>query len=245
MDALTSELGIEKLSNSLFERLIVKCRNEGWADNFGSLHAQGRMHKKVVEFPSQQFYEGKLKPLNLIDRLHSDDVDDGSFLGYMHFHRTIFVDTPIDDQLAHKTNTHEADVVLKLLTLMYEKAQIDLSRVGVITPYRAQIALIDDMLSKSSLPTERITVDTVERYQGSARDYIVFSMCANGATKFSTSKNLSEIEIDKKFNVAITRAKECLMIIGNKNLLMQNALYRAWIEQAEHFDIALLQKYHE
>ena len=82
-----------------------------------------------------------------------------------------------------------------------------------------------------------ITIDTVERYQGSERDVIVYGFTVQREYQldFLTNNCFEEngFIIDRKLNVALTRAREQMILIGNKQLLSQNALFRSLIKQTE------------
>ena len=100
------------------------------------------------------------------------------------------------------------------------------SSIGIITPYRAQIALLKKCMEiLPSAIVEKISVDTVERYQGSARDIIIISFCVNRLSQLDALISLSQEGIDRKLNVALTRAKEHIILIGNKALLSTNEVY--------------------
>ena len=111
---------------------------------------------------------------------------------------------------------------------MYEAHGIDMNteRIGVITPFRAQIAQIRQCLYERELPVDLITIDTVERYQGGARDVIILSTCANNLEQVESICSLSDEGIDRKLNVAITRAREQFILIGNEELLSTTTGYQ-------------------
>ncbi len=233
-DGLREALGTNNLRVSLFERLYKKANSENWTGHFDILTKQGRMHQELVKFPSRFFYQEFLEVLPGIERLHAS------------FHlakdciwnnRKLFMDAMIDTSLTYKTNEDEADIVVRVVKKYmsyYTAHEVELGQqhIGVITPYRAQIALIIQKMEEEELPTSIISVDTVERYQGGARDHIILSMCINRSHQLRTVANLSEEGIDRKFNVAITRARESLCIIGNREILIQNPVYRDWILEA-------------
>ena len=108
------------------------------------------------------------------------------------------------------------------------------SHIGIITPYRSQIALIREHLAGLGEPAlAGITVDTVERYQGSERDFIIYSFCANRASQipFLSNKILDDEQvIDRKLNVALTSARKQLVLIGNETLLSSDSVYQALMQ---------------
>ena len=113
-----------------------------------------------------------------------------------------------------KSNKREAETVARLihtLCQLYSRSGIPFSpckQIGIIVPFRAQIAMIRKALAERHIPdTADITIDTVERYQGSQRDIIIFSTTVSRPYQLSI---LSEPvmtdgrEIDRKLNVALT-----------------------------------------
>ena len=109
---------------------------------------------------------------------------------------------------------------------------------GVITPYRSQIALIRKELHALRIPSlNRISVDTVERYQGSEREVIIYSFSVNEAAQLQWLPNVVEddgVSIDRKLNVALTRARRRMYIIGVPAILRQNAIYARLIDAVPH-----------
>jgi DNA replication ATP-dependent helicase Dna2 len=135
-----------------------------------------------------------------------------------------------------KINQDEAKKVVDLLESLvsdYESQGIEISAstIGVITPFRAQIALIRNLM-QTRIPklVDVITVDTVERYQGGARDIIVISLCSNSPYVFESVVNENEDGLDRKLNVALTRAREMLFMIGNRSVINQYGDYKALLE---------------
>ena len=157
-------------------------------------------------------------------------------------HRLLYIPTRVDDIFSTKTNIHEAKIVCDLvekICLLLKNNQIEIRQdtLGVITPYRAQIALIRRILEKRMPEVHPfITIDTVERYQGGARDIIILSLCSNKISQFSSLISLSEDGTDRKLNVALTRAKEQIIITGNEDILVQNETYRNLIKSCHRME---------
>lgn len=217
---------------SLFEILFTICNKKQWNENFGTLTLQGRMHQKIMSFPSSNFYDGKLNLLPGIDRIQFKHPDSDGFYDSLLNKRVVFMNSEIDPTNTDKTNRFEANAVLKIIESIQSTSEISSSDIGIITPFRAQIALIDQLIS-AKIEDHDIIIDTVERFQGSAKDVILFSMCTNDAYHFDRRIQMDPSTVDRKFNVAITRARELLIIIGNEKVLSRYPLYKNWVDLAE------------
>ena len=106
--------------------------------------------------------------------------------------------------------------------------------IGIISNFKSQCALIKSKINKIE---NNIDVDTVERFQGSERDIIFYSICINKLSmlsKISSETVIDNILIDRKLNVSITRAKEYLFILGNKELLSSKPYFKKMFELIEN-----------
>ena len=130
--------------------------------------------------------------------------------------------------------------VLRRLYRQIGSERFDAARsIGIIVTYRHQIAQIHRKLALLGLPQlEGITIDTVERYQGSQRDVIIYSTGVQDqdGLDFLTSNCFEEDghTIDRKLNVAMTRARKQLIITGQEALLRKNAIFS---ELIAHYSI--------
>lgn len=241
-DLLLRNIGLEDCRNSLFERLYKSspdtCRS--------ILHKQGRMHPAIAEFPNQTFYyreqlesvplphqleetpyEACLTPQDTIDQLLLE-------------RRMVFIPAEAPDHLtcSDKTNPNEAQIVATLLGHIYRltESRFDPNRtVGVIVPYRNQIAMIRKEIARLQLPAlQDISIDTVERYQGSQRDIIIYSFTIQNFSQlnFLTANTFQEgnFLIDRKLNVALTRARKQLLLTGNPHILGANITFYKLME---------------
>jgi len=142
----------------------------------------------------------------------------------------LFLSTPTDEGgVAQKTNRHEAVLIADLVSAFQRLYDGRLLSIGVITPYRAQIARIRAELESRQIQPDELTIDTVERYQGGARDVILISLCTNSLSALSSLISLSDDGVDRKLNVALTRAREHVVVVGNAELLRENETYAQFI----------------
>ena len=232
-------------ANSLFERLILTERAAGRTDFIGTLHKQGRMHPDIADFANRKFYaREQLECVPLAHQLEQtltyneaseDETDD-----VLKAHRMIFIPSKPCRQLniSEKVNTEEARIITDLLRRLYRQLGKNFDpqkSVGVIVPYRNQIAMIRKEIENLGIPElEEISIDTVERYQGSQRDIILYSFTIQSRYQldFLTANTLYEDgqPIDRKLNVAITRARKQLILTGNEPTLRQNQIFAELID---------------
>ncbi|MDE6179657.1 MAG: ATP-binding protein, partial [Phocaeicola sp.] len=218
--------GLFNLKDSLFERLYRFHLKEQPSRAVDMLCRQGRMHPGVALFPNRAFYAGRLKVLGLPHQLEPIDTP------------VRFIPSERDlESVSGKTNRWEARIVAGLAAEVYRahEATFHPNRtLGIITPYRSQIALIRKELQQSGIPSlSEVSVDTVERYQGSERDVIIYSFCVSHLYQLKMLPNLTEengVLIDRKLNVALTRARKQLFITGVPELLNHNPIYRSLLD---------------
>lgn len=224
-----NEIGLTDCRNSLFERLLLKYRSN--PDVCYMLTRQGRMHRDIARFPNMAFYGGRLEEVPLPHQLQGTGT-----------RRVRFVDVlPYTDSPSDKVNIAEAEAVVAELCAIWETTRdnfVPSETVGVIVPYRNQISairtLLADRLGDASHPLLQISIDTVERYQGSQRNYIIYAFTISRPyqLRFLTETTFMEdgMQIDRKLNVAMTRALEYLILIGNASLIGRWPLYRRLLQ---------------
>lgn len=242
------DMGLTNRRNSYFERLFTICQKNQWTWAYDMLTHQGRMHAEIMAFANQFFYEGKLKlipadwqteklELSVRTQIESS-VGTQTTAGLIATKRLLFFPTPVSHaSIDEKVNEYEALKVVEIVQAIKElyilngKDFIPEKTLGIITPYRNQIAKIKHELEKAGIADyDRITVDTVERYQGSQRDIIIISFCVNNALQLRNLVSMADDgKTDRKLNVAITRARQQMIFIGNESLLCKNEIYKALI----------------
>ena len=102
------------------------------------------------------------------------------------------------------------------------------SRIGIITPYKSQVRILKDhifpLVRQFKLPYEVIEINTVDAYQGREKDIIIIS-CVRG----SEEGKLGFVNDYRRMNVAITRAKSFLWVVGNTRTLRRNVKWDAFV----------------
>ena len=247
---------------SLFERLIKTYRKNGENNAYSyMLTRQGRMHQDIAKFPNYAFYQNKLIPVPLSHQKEPTPsaVDSKNGLDNLLTTRRIsFVsysqpkNMAWEYEVSDKVNINEAKMVAAAVYHIYKLNENNFDKaktVGVIVPYRNQISTIRNEIDKYGVAIlHDIMIDTVERYQGSQCENIVYGFTIKKyyQLNFLTSnqyvdKNSGEI-IDRKLNVAMTRAMKHLVMIGDARLLRENIIFYKLMEFAKsrrsYFEIA-------
>ena len=249
--SVLENIHLSSCTNSLFERLILTERAAGRTDFIGTLHKQGRMHPDIADFANRKFYaKEQLECVPLVHQLETElsynEESEDALDNMLKAHRMIFIPSMPCKQLniSEKVNTDEARIIADLLRRLFRQMSKDFDpqkSVGVIVPYRNQIAMIRKEIERLEIPAlEGISIDTVERYQGSQRDVILYSFTIQSRYQldFLTANTFYEEgqPIDRKLNVAITRARKQLILTGNESTLRKNQLFAELIDYIKEKD---------
>lgn len=238
-------IGLTDCRNSLFERLHRLNSLQGTEGIVEMLHRQGRMHPSICEFVNRNYYNGGLDAVPLP---HQQEPlafgirpDDDRWTAFVAGTRMAFISVQADEAEYYiKSNKREAETVAHLvhtLCQLHSRSGIPFSpckQIGIIVPFRAQIAMIRKALAERHIPdTADITIDTVERYQGSQRDIIIFSTTVSRPYQLpilSEPVMTDGRELDRKLNVALTRARKQFFMTGNETLLRKCTAYREFLD---------------
>lgn len=214
-------------SESLFERLIRLGQRPS------RLQVQYRMHPCLSEFPSNMFYGGSLqngvttgeRSRSHIDFPWPDPNNPMFFLSCLGLEE-------ISSSGTSFLNRVEAGHVEKAVTMLLKSAVLP-SQVGVITPYEGQRAfIVQNMQLVGSLRKELyadIEVASVDAFQGREKDYIILS-----CVRSNDHQSIGFLSDARRLNVALTRAKYGMIILGNPKVLSRNPL---WHHLLHHFKL--------
>lgn len=201
------------------------------------LKIQYRMHEDIMRFPSRWFYHDELRA-----------APEVQYRGILEFDTAVsWVDTSGFDftekcigEGTGRLNTGEAELLLQQLKFYIEK--IGIERIldenidfGVISPYRAQVQYLRRLLKKDTFfrPLRPlITVHTVDGFQGQERDVVFISLVrANENGQIGFLRDL------RRMNVAITRARMKLLILGDAPTLTRHPFYKALYEYISELSV--------
>ena len=240
-------IGLVNCRYSLFERLLSL--HKGNDSLFFTLTKQGRMHPGVSAFPNKSFYADSLVPVPLSHQIPENlpfaGLPVSGLERLLASRRFLFISSPrIDNPYAVKVNIKEAEIISLIVKSVWDlylksgKSFSAASTLGIIVPYRNQISAIRKEISKYNIPElSDITIDTVERYQGSERDVIIYGFTVQKIYQLDFLAGNVFVEdgvlIDRKLNVALTRAREQMIIVGEKKLLSHNSVFAELIEYSE------------
>jgi len=179
-----------------------------------------RMAQRIQAFPSGEFYDGQLRPAT--GEVAGQRIGDlaGVSPGDLPAHlrdSVAFVDPGGSQQ--GNTNPTEARAVVETVGA-FRQAGVPAADIGVIAPFRAQVAEITSRVPPG------ITVDTVDRFQGSSKEVIVVSFVATGALDGPIFEDY------RRINVALTRAKKSLVLVGDAEALSTDDTYARMVEWA-------------
>lgn len=236
-EPLLKDIGLRNCRESFFQRFYERYGQDGRLAFM--LTKQGRMHHDIAIFPNHCFYENKLVevPLEFQEKLLPVSGDGSNGIDNLLATRRIAfiaVRPGVTEVASDKVNPDEAEVIAALTARIYqrEKTGFNTETLGIIVPYRNQIVTVRNTINRlyPEVPVDEITIDTVERYQGSQRDYIIYGFTVREYYQldFLTGTNFTDGAgnvIDRKLNVAMTRAQEHLLMVGNPDLLNNNFIY--------------------
>lgn len=189
------------------------------------LDIQYRMHPAIALFPSTEFYDGKLRNgVSAQDREAPKGFDwpcNQKPVAFLEMQDSCLEKS----RRSSKLNDFEAQEVSRLIRELSNAGDVSCSQIGVVTPYRAQLERISELISEYG---SDIAVRTVDGFQGQERDVIVFS-----AVRCNEHGNVGFLDDAKRMNVLLTRARRGLIVIGNRRTLSHCEMWKKWIQWAD------------
>ncbi len=222
------------LNCSLFERLVLaieKITNEGRIPSIEKqfLNEQYRMHPDIAAFSSLEFYT----PPGLTNGPNTLWLPPNMFAFWNAntFNKPIlFWDNPTyesGNKIDGYFNSDEVQKVDILVKILLEN-NVDRKDIGIITPYKRQIQELNAVMNDGVEEENKIEINTVDSYQGREKEYIIFSTVRSNNGIVEESEDGKEnnpmgfVKDPKRLNVAITRAKYGMFIVGNSEFLARH-----------------------
>lgn len=215
------------LNRSLFERLIA-CGLDSMM-----LTTQYRMHPVLREFPSARFYENRLEDGCTPDQRPPP----AGFLWPDWDHPMAFIPVAgaeeVDEEGKSRSNRDEAAKVLGIVDALLAMGDITADGIGVVAPYNGQVRLLSQLFDEAGgreagQPYGGLEIKSVDGYQGREKDVIVFS-----TVRANDAGEVGFLSDYRRLNVAITRAKRGLIVLGHPTTLRHDPNWRAYLDWAE------------
>ena len=218
---LSAEAAAQGFAVSLMERQI-----KIWGEQVTRLlNVQYRMHRDIMGFSSDQFYDNRL--------LAHDSVADHTLAEFLQIEANpltreivTFIDSAgagwdeeLEPEGLSKRNPQEARLVLQHVEQLHS-AGLDYREIAVIAPYSAQVRLLRDLFDG-----EGLEIDTVDGFQGREKEAVIISL-----VRSNESNEIGFLADRRRMNVALTRAKRKLIVIGDSATLGIDPFYLAFFE---------------
>ncbi|XP_051116031.1 uncharacterized protein LOC127241158 [Andrographis paniculata] len=224
-----------RFGRSLFERLVALGHGKHL------LNIQYRMHPSISLFPNGMFYENQIKNgPNVMEESYKKCFvrgDEGKLFGTYSFINVSNGKEAFDNSHSRK-NIVEVSVVAEIVSILYKESVKTKKcvRVGCISPYKAQVfAIREKLLKKYSADANdafSVNIQSVDGFQGGEEDIIIIStVCCNG------NGSIGFLDNHQRTNVALTRPRFCLWILGDEATLMNsNTIWRKLVVDAKNRD---------
>jgi len=219
----------EGLYNTLFEKLVIR-----FPSAVSLLDVQYRMNAQIMHYPSQVLYEGKLRAAPTVENwsLHNDSKP------------FVFIDTAGAgyEELIEENAISNKDEALFLLrhlkeyiaTLSKEYNAEDFPKIGIIAPYRQQSHILKELIYADDYLQSFhsfLQIHTIDSFQGQEKDIIYISL-----TRSNSNQQIGFLSDIRRMNVAMTRAKKKLILIGDSGTVGQHDFYKGMLDYVTSLD---------
>lgn len=224
---LSDRAAREGMRESMMQHLVER---EG-ESIYRRLTMQYRMHETIMGFSSQTFYENSLIADDSVkDHLLRDlrEVADNPWTtAPLHFIDTAGAEflEEIEPDGESKLNRKEADLIVRLVEELVA-AGVQPTDIGVIAPYAAQVRLLRHLIDRAGLE-----IDTVDGFQGREKEAILLTM-----VRSNDQQEIGFLRDTRRTNVAMTRARRCLIMVGDSATLGSDSFYASLLEHFEQQD---------
>ncbi|MCB1176694.1 MAG: AAA family ATPase [Leptospiraceae bacterium] len=214
-----------ELSTTLFEKL-----NSYYIDTNVSnlLNTQYRMKENILGFSNKWFYEERLKTDSSVYQRNPVDifnfVSEGKNISFID---TAGSDTEekLDEESMSYYNETEISLIKNLIDTIKQNHLQNIIKMGILSPYRSQVEKLKEEFSGFNKENFELEINTIDSFQGSERDIILISL-----VRSNDNGEVGFLEDEKRLNVALTRAREELILIGDSSTLSFNHFYNSLMD---------------
>jgi ATP-dependent RNA/DNA helicase IGHMBP2 len=219
------EAAKEGLEVTLFEKAIKRNKAEVM------LSEQYRMNEDIMNFSSRYFYKNQLKANKAV--AHWKVFQGDTTVEFIDTAGTGFFEQ-VDPETRSSYNPEEAQLLKKHFNHYIEQLETmdklgEVDDIGIIAPYKAQVSRLQDMFLSNGAIDEKlkgkVTVNTIDAFQGQERDIIYISL-----VRSNESGTIGFLANSRRMNVAMTRARKKLVIIGDSGTIGQNEFYASFLD---------------
>ncbi len=217
----------EGMKTSLMERLVEQVGS----DVYRMLTVQYRMHEDIMRFSSDHFYKGALVADRSVASHLLSDLAHVTTAPVTN-RPMAFIDTAgaeydeeIEPDGLSKLNPREANLVIRLVRQFLE-AGVLAAEIAVIVPYAAQVRLV-----RSRLNLDGLEIDTVDGFQGREKEVVIISL-----VRSNERREIGFLADTRRTNVALTRARRALIVIGDSATFAAHPFYATMLEYFEVID---------
>ncbi|MEM8736732.1 MAG: AAA domain-containing protein, partial [Planctomycetota bacterium] len=224
---VSAEAARQGFACSTMERLVEKFGEEV----FRRLTVQYRMHESIMQFSSQQFYDNQLvadvsvkaHQLHDLKQVEPDEVT-AQTIEYWDTAGAEW-DEEIEPDGLSKRNPKEATWIVDQVRELMDRG-VKPSQIAIIAPYAAQVRMLRDRLQ-----VDGIEIDTVDGFQGREKEAVLVTLVRSNA-----DGEIGFLKDTRRTNVALTRAKRFLRVIGDSATLSNEEFYKSMVEYFESQD---------
>jgi regulator of nonsense transcripts 1 len=196
------------------------------------LKTQYRMHPVIAEYPSARYYDNQLE-----NGVSADERDTPAGFLWPDWNAPVaFV--PIDgaEELAvdgkSRVNRDEAGWVVRIVEQLLEAGDLQPSDIGVVSPYNGQVQLLTDLFDGKGIlagegdeEARGLEIRSIDGYQGREKEVIVLS-----TVRANDDGEVGFLSDHRRLNVAITRPRRGLIVVGNPDTLRHDGDWEGWLE---------------
>uniref|UniRef100_A0A7S3EC81 AAA+ ATPase domain-containing protein n=1 Tax=Rhodosorus marinus TaxID=101924 RepID=A0A7S3EC81_9RHOD len=226
---ISDETTAQGLDVSLFSRLW------GMGIEPHLLNTQYRMHPFLIKLPSEMFYDGKLlSGVTAEQRPAPKGIQWHSRAGALMFVETESLEQAEGTSFA---NSREAAVVAKLVKELLNAGELSAEQIGVITPYSGQVRAICESLEGYGIDAGKMDVSSVDGFQGREKEFIILS-----AVRCNKERRLGFTNDWRRLNVALTRARRGLVVVGSEDTLSADKTWARWLRSVHDHECWVSEK---